>query len=293
MCSEFLNKPAVLAGSGRAVRSARRAAGLSVRALADRVGVSPATVSAVENGHTELGVSRLLQFAAALGVPPARLLGLDDDPAEPPAPARPGGPAPWRRFAPPPIDPVLAGAIDCFVDMGYHGTSMRTLAARIGVSVPAIYHHYADKQQLLVRSLDLTMDELEWRIAAARAEARDGLQEVALIVEVLALFHTYYRKLAFIGATEMRSLQGTNRSRIAKRRRNVQRILDGAIDRARREGRLATRHPRAAGRAIATMCTALPQWFRDTGPLTAEDIARAYVEFALAMLGATNAPGRT
>jgi len=163
---------------------------------------------------------------------------------------------------------------------------MRMLASRARLSVPGIYHHYRDKQELLVRILTLTMSELHWRVAAARQEAADTLTEISRIVEALALFHTHHRKLAFIGASEMRSLNGTNRRSIAGERTRLQHILDDAIDRATVAGLIDPVDAATAGRAIATMCTSLPQWFNPHGPNTPEDIARSYVHFALAMLGA-------
>ncbi|WP_328354791.1 TetR family transcriptional regulator [Mycobacterium sp. NBC_00419] len=267
---------------GVALRAARMQAGLSLRALAAQIGVSAATLSAIENGHTGLSVQRLQRVAAVLEVAPARLLSMTG--TDTAATLHREESAQWRSFPPLTIDPVLRGAIDAFVETGYHGTSMRMLAARIGVSVPGIYHHYADKQQLLVRILDVTMSELSWRIESARREADDGRTEVAHIVEALALFHTHHRKLAFIGASEMRSLEGPNRRRITGLRDRVQYMLDEAVDRGIADGTLQTSEPRAAARAIATMCTSLPQWFRDDGPRRAEDIARAYVGFAVAML---------
>src|SRR2546423_1717399 len=158
--------------AGEAIRAARVAVGLSLRALAQSIDVSPATVSAIENGKTGLSVARLQDVAAVLGVRPTRLLSSDDSaPAFKHVSYQPGSTRGaslpnWRQFPPLAIDPVLSVAIDCFVETGYHGTSMRTLAARIGLSVPAIYHHYADKQQLLVRILDVTMSDLHWRVAA-------------------------------------------------------------------------------------------------------------------------------
>ncbi len=273
------------------IRCARRSAGVSMRDLAARIGVSAATICAIEKGDTGVSVSRLQDIAAALDLTPARLLSENlpesliarhatvTDQIEPPQSS-------WRTFPPLPIDPVLRGAIECFVEIGYHGTTMRTLAAHIGVSVSSIYHHYADKQQLLVRTLDVTMSELWWRVAAARKEAGNSREEVALIVEALALFHTYHRRLAFIGASEMRSLEAANRRRITRSRDRLQYVLDGAIDQAIVDGFVHTEHPRAAGRAIATMCTSLPQWFRIGGALTPEDIARDYVSYALSILGA-------
>lgn len=276
------------ASLGARLREARTAAGLSLREVARRIEVSPATLSAVETGKTGVSVPRLQRLAAELGVPTPWLLG--EQPVPSPRAgtvhATAGEPAvAWRAFPPLEIDPVLAAAIDSFVETGYHGATMRSIALRAGMSVPGVYHHYRDKQDLLVRALDLTMDELHRRIAAARADARTGRERVTRVVEALALFHTHRRELAFIGASEMRSLEPANRRRIAASRNEIQYLLDADIDAALTEAGRGTEHARAAGRAIATMCTALPQWFRLDGPATPEQIATDYAGFALGLLG--------
>ncbi|MFF0454603.1 TetR family transcriptional regulator [Nocardia africana] len=278
-------------GVGSRVRQARTAAGLSLRATAERIGVSPATLSAVENDKTGVSIARLRALAAVLDTTVAWLI--DESPA--PSPARPrvrtvatseeDTARAWREFPPLDIDPVLAAAIDSFVETGYHGATMRSIAHRAGMSVPGVYHHYRDKQELLVRALDLTMDELHWRTRAARGEATGGRGRLIRVVEALALFHTHRRELAFIGASEMRSLTSDNRQRITASRNDIQYLLDEDIDTALAEANLPAYHARVAGRAIATMCTSLPQWFRLEGPATPEQIATEYADFALGLLG--------
>src|SRR5699024_2593744 len=138
--------------------------------------------------------------------------------------------------------------------------------------------------------LDLTMTELHWRVEAARYGAPTGIDEVRRIVEALALFHTHRQKSAFIGDSEMRSLITANRRRIAESRTRLQPTLDAAIDLASADGDvdspLADR--RVAGRAIATMCTSLPQWFNAAGPATPEETAHRYADFAVALLTKQN-----
>lgn len=277
------------------MRQARSAAGLSLRAAAHRIGVSPATLSAVENGKTGLSIRRLRALATAFGTTVSWLVG-EQEPlvagSPPPRSRRDTGAEPdtespdaWRKFPPLDIDPVLAAAITSFVETGYHGATMRSIARRAGMSVPGVYHHYQDKQQLLVRALDQTMDELHWRVRAARRTANTGPARVSHVVEALALFHTHRRDLAFIGASEMRSLTPDNRLRITQSRNELQYLLDEDIDAALTEENLPTGRARVAGRAITTMCTSLPQWFRIDGPATPEQIAVEYAGFALGLLG--------
>src|SRR5882757_9449506 len=278
---------------GHAVRLSRLAAGMSLRELARRIKVSAATVHAIETGKTDLAVSRLRDIATVLHTTPERLLSTDASiDVESTPPRRPTVAAQvgieirrdWRMFGPLRIDPVLAAAIAVFVRTGYHGATMRSIARRAGMSVPGVYHHYRGKQMLLVTTLELSMDDLTWRVLAAGAEGPDGISRVRLMVEALALFHTHRWELAFIGASEMRSLEPANRRRIAELRHHVQHLLDDAIDHAIRDGELGTPSPRHAARAISTMCTSLPQWFHVGGPSTPERIAEEYAQFALGLL---------
>ena len=289
-----MNDGAPSAGDiGTRVRAARTAAGISLRETARRIGVSPATLSAIENGRTGVSVPRLRTLAAELGTTVPRLIGEPDSVPEPgrgPVRARAVAAARqternWREFLPLAMDPVLEAAVDSFVETGYHGATMRSIAERAGMSVPGVYHHYPDKQQLLVRAFDLTMDELHWRVPAACAEGATPAGRVAHTVEALALFHTHRRKLAFIGASEMRSLTAPNRRRITASRNEIQYLLDETIAAAADAHGLSRDRIHIAGRAIATMCTALPQWFRLDGPASPEQLADRYADFALRLIG--------
>ncbi|MET0931461.1 MAG: TetR family transcriptional regulator [Aeromicrobium sp.] len=276
--------PAGRAALASRIRDVRRRKGLSGRSLAAAVGISAATVSAIENGHTGVSTDRLAAIADALGVSAGALLS----PASASPPPSPDATS-WRTFRDLDIDPALSGAIAAFVDTGYHGATVRTIAARAGLNVPAVYQRYASKQELLVRVLDLTMDELDIVMASALAEGETPLRRLALIVEALGLFHTLRSDLAFIGASEMRSVEPPDRDRIARRRTSIQHLIDAEIAAALRDGTATTAMPLEIGRAIATMCTSLPQWFHREGPTTPQEIAAAYADLALRMVGSTTA----
>src|SRR5882762_6949485 len=78
---------------GHTVRESRLATGISLRELARRIGVSAATLHAIETGKTELAVSRLRDIADALHTTPGQLLDTADSAAPTPggrSTARPG-----------------------------------------------------------------------------------------------------------------------------------------------------------------------------------------------------------
>lgn len=295
-----LGRTAEEASAGARVRDLRQSRRMTLRELARRLGVSAATVSQIEHGRTGMSLRRLGQIAEALGVSVVALVG-----AAAPAPAdalppqallegernhkprdtvetaRSADGTDWRAYPPLRLPPVLSSALDAFLESGYGGASVRDIARRCGLSVPGLYHHYASKQDMLVELLEIYMDSLLWRTAAARAEGHDPFTRFALIIECLALHHTYRRALAFIGLSEMRSLEPTNRERILGLRIHQQRMVDAEAQEAHRLGAFRTPSPHEASRAVVTMCTSIPHWYRPHGQATPEEIARMYVGFAL------------
>ncbi|MCW2621492.1 MAG: helix-turn-helix protein, partial [Frankiales bacterium] len=211
----------------------------------------------------------------------ARLLGADPEALLRPWPSEHPMPAGWRDFAPLTLEPPLAGALAAFVELGYHGATIRDIAQRAGLSVPGVYHHWPSKQHLLVALLDLTMADLLHRTSEALAGGADPVARFTNLVECLTLFHTHRRDLGFIGASEMRSLEEPARERIRAARNDQQRMVDDEVLAGCRLGLFETPLPREAARAVVTMCTALAQWWSPAGPAAPEEVAEQYVGFAL------------
>jgi AcrR family transcriptional regulator/DNA-binding XRE family transcriptional regulator len=266
---------------GSRIRHTRGTRGITLREMAVRIGVSPATVSAVENGRTAISGPRLTEMARALGVSIEDLLSpVDGEKADPPAPAATG----WRHYEPLQFDVPLTAALDVFLEVGYHGATMRQIAGRAGLSVPGIYHHYASKQEMLVRLFDAAVNDLFRRCELVSAGTDDCVERFQELVENFALFHTHRRELAFVGASEMRSLEEPDRSRIMALRSNIQRFIDDEVRRGHDAGIFAVDDPREAARAVVTMCTGLTQWYSPAGADSAEDVACRYVGYALGLV---------
>lgn len=276
---------------GQTVRDLRERRGMSVRQMALELGVSIGTVSAIENGTVSTSSERVIHLADLLDTRPDLLLSgtaepVVDDRWESVA-ITAADPNWWRAYEPLELDRALAGALESFLELGYHGSTMRGIAAAAGLSVAGVYHHYASKQQMLGAILDRTMCELEARTSAARETGEDPRERFVNLVECHVLFHTIRRELGFIGASEMRSLAPATHARIVERRRREQAKVDGEVAQGRSAGVFTTTQPRAAARAVVTMCTAVSHWYRPTGELTPDRVAGQYVDFALGLVGST------
>jgi AcrR family transcriptional regulator len=192
----------------------------------------------------------------------------------------------WREYGPPSLPVPLAAALGAFAEHGYHGTSVRDIAARAQLSVPGLYHHYPSKQSLLQGLLELTMLDLQQRCRQAVAEAGpDPVDRFDAIVESLLRFHMFRQEQAFIGSSEIRSIDDDYRATYVGYRDDVQRMLDDIIVAGVAGGDFTTDSPKGAGRAIATMCVGVSTWYRDDGELSADELIAQNLHYARAIVG--------
>ena len=67
-------------------------------------------------------------------------------------------------------DLILHEATTLFLERGYHGISMREIAARVGVSKASLYYHFRDKEQLFLAILHANIDLITNIVDRARQE---------------------------------------------------------------------------------------------------------------------------
>jgi AcrR family transcriptional regulator len=90
-------------------------------------------------------------------------------------------------------DEILQIAVALFAERGYHGVSMDDIGAAAGVTGPALYHHFAGKEAMLVAALAPVSDGLlrggRDRVAAHAGEARAALESLVEFHVEFALAH--------------------------------------------------------------------------------------------------------
>lgn len=195
--------------------------------------------------------------------------------------------AAWRTYDPQEqLPPVLTAASAAFAEQGYHGASVRDIAARAGLSVPGMYHHYASKQDMLLALVESGTREVLDRSQAALAEAGpDPVDRFRALVECVVLFMTHRQHLGVLQA-EARSLQPANWRRYVGLRDAQESLMVTAVDEGQRAGRFRTPESAAdASRAVLTLCLGVADWYRPDGPLTPERLAEQYVGFCQGIVG--------
>ncbi|MFZ2526122.1 MAG: TetR/AcrR family transcriptional regulator [Rhodococcus sp. (in: high G+C Gram-positive bacteria)] len=192
----------------------------------------------------------------------------------------------WRTYEPAVLPKPLAAALEAFAERGYDGTSIREVAARAGLSVPGLYHHYPSKQALLVSLTTTVMNDLLDRSRRAFAEAGPSPSEkFDAVVESLLRFHMFRRNEAFVASTEMRSMEPESRAAFVALRDSQQRMIDEIVREGVTTGAFGTPYPEDASRAVTTMCVAVASWYRAGGPQSPDEIVERYLTIARSSVG--------
>jgi AcrR family transcriptional regulator len=170
--------------------------------------------------------------------------------------------APARRGRPGhSLESLLDVAVAVFNERGYDATSMEELAARLGVTKSAIYHHVAGKGELLRLALDRALDALSAvteEPGATTGRAIDRLEHVVRgSVRVLAAelpFVTLLLRVRGNSAVEQAAL---------RRRRAFDAFVTGLVRAAEEEGDVRPDvDPAVTSRLLFGTVNSLVEWYR-------------------------------
>jgi AcrR family transcriptional regulator len=174
------------------------------------------------------------------------------------------------------LDSLLDVAVAAFNERGYDATSMDELAARLGITKSAIYHHVSSKVDLLRLALDRALDALfavTEEPGATTGRAIDRLEHV-----VRGSVHVLTAELAFV--TLLLRVRGNSEvERTAlQRRREFDRIVTDLVRAAEDEGDVRPDvDPAVTSRLLFGTVNSLTEWYRPDGGLSADDLADALV----------------
>ena len=191
----------------------------------------------------------------------------------------------WRVFEPLRYDPILEHALEAFSENGFHGTTVRDLARRVGVTVPALYYHHENKEAVLVTLLDAAVLDLIDRVLAAVADGgADQVARFANAVEAIVLNMTHRAKRSGLDS-ELRHVSFENRRTYAATRKRLELIMLDLVRDGTEAGVFDVDDAEETVRAMLGMLQSIARWYQIDGPLTPAQVADRYIVIALRIVG--------
>jgi AcrR family transcriptional regulator len=181
---------------------------------------------------------------------------------------------------------LLLAALEEFAVRGYHATTTRDIARRVGLSPAAVYVHYPSKAHLLLE-LSRTGHRAALRVTE---EALDGEGDPPVrlrrFVRAFAAWHADNQPLARVIQYELRALPADGYEEVAALRRRIERLLQAELRRGRDSGAFQIDDLTGTALAILSLCIDIARWYTPGGRRRPAAIGELYAELALRMVNA-------
>ena len=176
------------------------------------------------------------------------------------------------------MDQIRRAALELFRERGFHATSMVDIGARLRISGPALYRHFANKEQILRSAIEDQLDETTAETRQIMREAASPLEALERLIAAGVHRVLEYPELAVAAMRDQPLLSHETRLFIGRAERHI--IEDWVHVVAQLRPELSDRE----ARTIVQGVIGLPQWMvQYDGGLPREQLER---RMQLMMLGA-------
>ena len=173
---------------------------------------------------------------------------------------------------------VLQAAADCFGEQGYRATTLETIAERLGISRVTLYRYCPSKEELLIRVFERSIAIFQRDLRQICSQPIAPEEKLRQIIRHQVRLMADHRNFLTVFFSEESNLP----QEIAKRARAERRVYDGLIEDVVAEGiktgHLAPLPVKLVSFAILGMCNWLYQWYQPEGPLSADEVARNFIQ---------------
>lgn len=157
-------------------------------------------------------------------------------------------------------DQIVAVAVDLFLASGYHGTSIDSIAAALGVSKPFVYYHFKSKADILSaishHGAQLTLSAVQ----EAEEHAGTPHERMARFCHRLTTIVIENGHYLAVYSNETNNLRAADRRAILRLRDEIDRRISVLVQDGVRARQFSVDDPLVATRAITGMISFMWTW---------------------------------
>lgn len=183
---------------------------------------------------------------------------------------------------------LLQAALRRFSERGFAGTTVKQIAADVGLKAPAIYNHYASKEELLIAASTWALDAFQDFVLRSDDPALSDVQRLEGLVRRHVIYQLTNLEVArandvVLDEVAMQEALPAEMSRELRRRMRVHLDLVTTLAESIL-GPHAQPGARTTALAITTLCDRVNVWYRPDGPHTPDEVADDYWVLAQRLL---------
>lgn len=181
---------------------------------------------------------------------------------------------------------LIEAAIEAFADRGYHATTTRDIATRVGLSPAALYVHFPSKQALLAQISVVGHEAALDLVERSAAQADSPIAAVQAVIRSFTAWHAERRRVARVVQHELSALADEDRRRVLDIRRRIEGVVEAQLVAGNASGEMDVPDPRAVARAVLSLSVDVARWYDPRGSRTAAQIGDLYADLATRMVTA-------
>jgi len=176
------------------------------------------------------------------------------------------------------LEAIQAEGLRLIYERGYAATSLRDLAAAVGVQPGSLYNHISTKQDLLFGLVRTHMEELLARLDETLAPLAGSAAQLRAFIEFHLTYHIRKTREVFIAYSELRSLEPANYAAVVALRKAYEKRLIAILDRGAAEGVFSVADTQVAAYGILALLTGITTWFKPDGRLGTQALIGLYTD---------------
>ncbi len=173
---------------------------------------------------------------------------------------------------------ILQAAAECFGEQGYRATTLETIAERLGISRVTLYRYCPSKEELLIRVFERSIAIFQRDLRQICSQPIAPEEKLRQIIRHQVRLMADHRNFLTVFFSEESSLPEEIAERARAERRIYDGLIEGVISKGIEAGRLAPLPAKLVSFAILGMCNWLYQWYQPDGPLSADEVARNFIQ---------------
>lgn len=172
---------------------------------------------------------------------------------------------------------IISAAAQCFNRSGFHGTSMDDIAARLGVTKPALYRYVKNKHDLLFAAFNIAMDSSFANLDIGERTGTTGLEKLRITLRgyLQDLIGTLGHPVVLL---EDGALLPEQQRLLIRRRDQAEKRFRALVSEGIADGSIVPCNPKLAVFALFGAVNWVPKWYRADGEWSAAELSHSLVD---------------
>lgn len=176
---------------------------------------------------------------------------------------------------------LIRTAVDLFARYGYKGTSIRTIANTVGMSISNIYHYFGNKEGLWLAILEYSINGLPEKLQAVWQRDLDSVARFRLLIKTHLIASGTHQKETRMFFIDQGTVSDSGNSRNKVIQTKILDIYVQALDEMRRDGHVRTKEVKILAFNVMGVISWYLRWSRPDGRLPAEQLHEEIANFVL------------